>query len=50
MVFEKHLQALGLRHTYHEQPGIHNWDFWDDELRRILAWLPIQRRDSNNWF
>lgn len=50
VVFEKHLQTLGLRHTYHEQPGIHNWDFWDDELRRILAWLPIQRRDSNNWF
>ena len=50
VAFEKHLQKLGVRHVYHEQPGIHNWDFWDDELRRILAWLPIQRRDAKNWF
>lgn len=48
--FEKYLNSKCIPHVYHEQPGIHNWDFWDDELRRILAWLPIQRRDSKNWF
>lgn len=48
--FVAHLNKLGVQHTYHEQPGIHNWDFWDDELRRILAWLPIKRRDEENWF
>lgn len=48
--FKAHMDRIGLKHLYHEQPGIHNWDFWDDELRRILAWLPIERRDSKNWF
>lgn len=49
--FMAHLDKLGIRHTYHEQPGIHNWDFWDDELRRILQWLPIERRDPDRrWF
>lgn len=48
--FEEHLNRLGIKHTYHTQPGIHNWDFWDDELRRILAWLPIEKREGKNWF
>ena len=48
--FHDYLNRLGMEHVYHEQPGIHNWAFWDDELRRILAWLPIQRRDGQNWF
>ncbi len=48
--FKKHMDTIGMRYVYHEQPGIHNWDFWDDELRRILAWLPIERREGKNWF
>lgn len=48
--FRKHLENLGVRHTYHVQPGSHNWDFWDDELRRILAWLPIECRKSKSMF
>lgn len=49
--FMAHLDKLGIRHTDHEQPGIHNWDFWDDELRRILQWLPVERRDPDRrWF
>lgn len=49
--FAAALDGLGIRHTFHVQPCIHNWDFWDDELRRILRWLPIQQRDPNRrWF
>lgn len=48
--FKNHMDKIGMKYTYHEQPGIHNWDFWDDELRRILNWLPIQRRTGSNWF
>ena len=39
-----HLDSIGFRYTYHEQPGIHNWDFWDDEIKRILEWLPVLKR------
>ena len=44
MKFKKHLDKVGFSHIYHEQPGVHNWDFWDDEIKRILQWLPINRR------
>ena len=27
--------------TYEEGPGIHNWDFWDIYIRKVLAWLPL---------
>lgn len=39
-----YLNEIGFNHTYHEQPGVHNWDFWDDEIKRILKWLEIERR------
>ena len=44
MKFKNHLDSIGFINTYHEQPGIHNWDFWDDEIKRILEWLPIDKR------
>jgi len=40
--FKKHLDKIGMRYTYHEQPGVHDWDFWDDEIIRILDWLPLK--------
>ena len=27
--------------TYMEGPGIHNWDFWDTYIQKVLAWLPL---------
>ena len=27
--------------TYEEGPGIHNWDFWDIYIQKVLAWLPL---------
>ena len=42
--FKAHLEQIGFNHTYHEQKGVHNFDFWDDEIQRILKWLPINKR------
>lgn len=28
--------------TYHEEPGIHEWGYWDRNIRRIIDWLPIK--------
>ena len=32
--------SLGAEIEYHEVPGhMHNWDFWDQDIRRILDWM-----------
>ena len=28
--------------TYFEEPGTHEWGFWDRNIQRVLKWLPIQ--------
>ncbi len=40
--FHSYLEQIGMHSTYHEQAGVHDWEFWNDELKRILAWLPLQ--------
>ena len=42
LMFKRHLDKIGMRYTYHEQPGGHDWDFWDDEIKRVLSWLPLK--------
>jgi putative tributyrin esterase len=40
---KKALEELGVDLTYDEGPGIHNWDYWDPELRKILdTWMPLK--------
>lgn len=29
--------------TYFEEPGVHEWGFWDRNIQRVLDWLPIQK-------
>ena len=26
---------------YHEGPGDHNWDVWDEQIQNVLNWLPL---------
>ena len=46
------LTEAGFDVTYFEGPGGHNWDFWDDQIKRVLEWLPLdgisQGRNSGN--
>ena len=28
--------------VWDEQPGGHDWDFWDMELKKMLDWLPLE--------
>ena len=28
--------------TYEETEGMHNWIFWNEQLPKILNWLPLQ--------
>ena len=40
---DRHLNDIGYEHAYSVHPGVHNWDFWDDEIQKVLAWLPIDQ-------
>lgn len=37
--FHAHLQRLGIDHAYHEYPGGHAWDYWDEHIRQTLAFV-----------
>jgi len=39
--FRDYARNLGADLTYEEGPGIHDWDFWDPYIRRVLDWLPV---------
>jgi len=40
--FHEQLEALGLPVTYHEDPGLHEWGYWDAQIQRVLKWLPLR--------
>ena len=35
--------GCGLAVTYAEEPGGHDWAFWDRAIQRVLGWLTAQR-------
>jgi S-formylglutathione hydrolase FrmB len=41
--FHKHAQQIGLEVTYEEGPGDHSWGYWDAQIQRVLAWLPLRK-------
>lgn len=34
--FRSHLRSIGLKHTYAEYPGVHEWDYWDAHFPKAL--------------
>ncbi len=41
--FRDHAIQCGLNLTYEEGPGSHEWGYWDQQIQRVLEWLPIER-------
>lgn len=37
-----HFRAIGVDHTWVEGPGMHNFEFWDEHLKRFVDWLPLE--------
>lgn len=37
--FQNHLKTIGFPFEYREAPGAHEWDFWEDQIKKFLAWL-----------
>jgi putative tributyrin esterase len=39
--FRDYCRELGLAFTYEEEPGTHDWGYWDAKIQRVLDWLPL---------
>jgi putative tributyrin esterase len=39
--FKEHALKLGLTLTYEEEPGDHQWKYWDKCIERLISWLPL---------
>ena len=39
--FREVLEDNGFDVTWYEGPGRHDWDFWNDDIQRLLEWLPL---------
>ena len=42
LTFRDQAARLGVKLTYHEEPGVHEWGFWDRNIQKVLEWLPLQ--------
>jgi putative tributyrin esterase len=40
--FRDHAKTMGLELHYEEAPGTHEWVYWDQQIQKVLAWLPLQ--------
>lgn len=36
-------ESSSLDFTYAEEPGVHDWAYWDKTIQDVLAWLPLER-------
>lgn len=40
--FKNLCKTLPLDYTYEEEPGIHEWGYWDKKIQNVLEWLPLK--------
>ena len=40
--FKNHIEGLPFDCTYEEDPGDHNWDYWDLKIQSVIKWLGIK--------
>lgn len=41
--FHEHLNEIGYEHIFSTGKGIHNFDFWDPQIRTVIeTWLPLE--------
>jgi putative tributyrin esterase len=41
--FRDFCREEGVDLTYEEEPGVHEWGFWDKYIQRVLDWLPLNK-------
>jgi putative tributyrin esterase len=35
------MRTTSYDYTYEEEPGVHEWSYWDMKIQRVLKWLPL---------
>ena len=40
-ILQAHFTSEGMDVTYEETDGLHDWDFWDTQILKVLNWLPL---------
>lgn len=40
--YRKIFEEAGVDLTWDQRPGAHDWDYWDETIRDVLAWLPLE--------
>ncbi len=40
-VFREAAKKSSLPYQYEEEPGTHEWGYWDKKIQDVLAWLPL---------
>jgi len=41
--FVNYAHQIGLPLEFREEPGMHDWAFWDREIQKVLQWLPLRK-------
>jgi putative tributyrin esterase len=41
--FKNFIEKTNLDYTYEEGPGVHEWKYWDDQIQKVLKWLPVSK-------
>jgi len=44
VAFRDAARERGIGLDYSEAPGDHDWRYWDEQIARVLAWLPLQKQ------
>jgi S-formylglutathione hydrolase FrmB len=44
--FKNVCEQTDLDYTYEEEPGEHEWGYWDKKIQDVLRWLPLKGRDA----
>ena len=40
----KYAKQRGVRVSYSKSPGGHTWDKWDEQIGKVVSWLPLKGR------
>lgn len=43
--FKDYLGGLGVDVNFEVGPGVHEWDFWNRYIKKVLEWLPLENND-----
>jgi putative tributyrin esterase len=41
--FKNYMAGKNFDFAYEEEPGMHEWGYWDNKIQRVLEWLPLQK-------